>query len=129
MKVKEIVVADDCGFDINPMSVEGQLEGQAAMGIGDVLFEETINEQGRVLNPTLADYKIPGVLDIPKITTISVQTNEPKGPFGAKEVGEGPRAAVLAAVANAVCNAIGARIYSLPMTPEKILKALSHQGR
>lgn len=124
VKVKEIVVADDSGFHINPMSVEGQLQSQAVMGLGDVLFEEIINEQGKVLNPTLGDYKIPGVLDIPKITTLSVQTDEPKGPFGAKEVGEGPRAAILSAVANAICNAIGARIYSLPMTPEKILRAI-----
>jgi len=129
VKVKEIVVADDSGFDINPMSVEGQLESQAVMGMGDVLFEEIINEQGKVLNPTLADYKIPGVLDIPKIMTISVQTDEPKGPFGAKEVGEGPRAAVLSAVANAICNTIGTRIYSLPMTPEKILQAIKQREK
>jgi CO/xanthine dehydrogenase Mo-binding subunit len=64
------------------------------------------------------------VLDAPKLTTISVQDYEAKGPFGAKEVGETARAAAIAAIANAICNAIGARIYSLPMTPEKILEAL-----
>jgi len=124
VKVKQIVIGDDSGVDINPMSVEGQLESQAVMGMGDVLYEEIVNQQGRVCNPTLADYKIPGVLDIPRIKTISGLSIEPKGPFGAKEVGEGPRAAVLSAVANAICNAIGARIYSIPMTPEKILQAL-----
>jgi 4-hydroxybenzoyl-CoA reductase subunit alpha len=124
VKVKEIVVADDSGFDINPLHVQGQLESQAVMGLGDALYEEIINEQGKVLNPTLGDYKIPGILDIPKITTISGVTVEPKGPFGAKEVGEGPRAAVQAAIVNAVCDAIGTRIHTIPMTAERILKAI-----
>ena len=124
VKPIKITVADDCGTDINPLNVEGQLESQAVMALGDVLFEQIDIEQGRVMNPSLADYKVPGVLDIPKVTTISVQDYEPKGPFGAKEVGETARAAAIAAIANAICNAIGARIYSLPVTPEKILNAL-----
>ena len=123
VKVIRITVADDCGIDINPLNVKGQLESQAIMAVGDALFEEVIIQQGRVINPSLADYKIPTVLDVPKLTTISVQDYEPKGPFGAKEVGETARSAVIAAIANAVSNAIGARIYSLPMTPEKILEA------
>ncbi len=127
VKVLHIVVADDCGTDINPLNVEGQLESQAAMAIGDVLFEEVVTEEGRVINPTLGDYKIPGALDIPKLTTISVQDYEPKGPFGAKEVGETARGAVIPAIANAICNAIGGRIYSLPMTPDKILKAMKDE--
>jgi len=127
VKVLHIVVADDCGTDINPLSVEGQLESQAVMAIGDVLFEEVVTEGGQVINPTLGDYKIPGALDIPKLTTISVQDYEPKGPFGAKEVGETSRGAAIAAIANAVCDAIGARIYSLPMTPDKILKAIKDE--
>ena len=94
------------------------------MAVGDALFEEVIIQQGRVINPSLADYKIPTVLDVPKLTTISVQDYEPKGPFGAKEVGETARAATIVAVANAVSNAIGSRIYSLPITPEKILAVL-----
>ena len=124
VKVLHMVVADDCGTDINPLSVEGQLESQAVMAIGDVLFEEVVTEEGRVINPTLGDYKIPGALEIPELTTISVQDYEPKGPFGAKEVGETSRGAVIAAIANAIGNAIGARIYTLPMTPDKILKAM-----
>ncbi len=124
VKVLKITVADDCGFDINPLSVEGQLESQAVMAVGDVLFEEVVTREGRVINPTLGDYKIPGALDIPQVKTISVQSNEPKGPFGAKEVGETARGAVIAAIANAICNAIGTRIYSLPMTPEKVIDAL-----
>jgi CO/xanthine dehydrogenase Mo-binding subunit/aerobic-type carbon monoxide dehydrogenase small subunit (CoxS/CutS family) len=124
VKVIRITVADDCGTDINPLNVEGQLESQAVMALGDALFEELDIQQGRVVNPTLADYKIPTVLDAPKLTTISVQECEAKGPFGAKEVGETARAAVIAAIANAICDAIGARIHSLPITPEKIFEAL-----
>jgi 4-hydroxybenzoyl-CoA reductase subunit alpha len=127
VKVLRITVADDCGFAINPISVEGQLESQAVMGVGDVLFEEIVTERGRVINPTLAEYKIPGALDIPEIKTLSVYSNDPKGPFGAKEVGETARGAVMAAIANAICDAIGARIYSLPITPEKILEALKNK--
>jgi len=93
-----------------------------------VLFEEVVTSEGRVINPTLADYKIPGAPDVPELTTISVQSNDPNGPFGAKEVGETARAAAIAAIANAICNAIGTRIYSLPMTPEKILEALKNKG-
>lgn len=124
VKVIEITVADDCGTDINPLNVEGQLESQAVMAVGDVLFEEVVIERGRVINPNFADYRIPSVFDIPKLTTISVQDYEATGPFGAKEVGETSRAAAIAAIANAICNAIGARIFGLPMTPEKILEAL-----
>ncbi len=129
VKVIELTVADDCGTDINPLMVEGQLESQAAMAVGDVLFEEVVTHEGRVIKPTLGDYKISGVLDMSNITTISVQDYEPKGPFGAKEVGETARSAVIAAIANAICNAIGARIYNLPMTPEKILNALKDKGK
>lgn len=125
VKVTDITVADDCGTDINPLLVEGQLESQAAMAVGDALFEEVVIEQGKVVNTTLADYKIPGVFDMPHITAISINDPEPGGPFGAKEVGETARGAVIAAIANAVCNAIGKRIFSLPITPEKILEALS----
>ena len=128
VKIIKITVGDDCGFDINPLSVEGQLESQAVMAIGDVLFEEVVTSEGRVINPTLADYKIPGAPDVPELTTISVQSNDPNGPFGAKEVGETARGAAIAAIANAICNAIGTRIYSLPMTPEKILEALKNKG-
>jgi len=124
VKVLKLVVADDCGFDINPINVEGQLESQAIMGLGDTLFEEVLFENGKTVNPNLADYKIPGSLDMPEIETISVQTVDPKGPYGAKEVGEFARGSVPPAIANAIFDAIGARIYSLPITPEKILEAL-----
>ncbi len=127
VKVLKLVVADDCGFDINPVNVEGQLESQAIMGLGDTLFEEVLFEKGKTVNPTLADYKIPGTTDMPEIQTISVQTIDPKGPYGAKEVGEFARGSVPPAIANAIFDAIGARVYSLPITPEKVLEALKNR--
>jgi CO/xanthine dehydrogenase Mo-binding subunit/aerobic-type carbon monoxide dehydrogenase small subunit (CoxS/CutS family) len=122
--VQDITIACDCGTDINPLNVEIQLESQAVMAVGDALFEEVVFREGKVVNPDLSDYKIPAAPDVPKLTAISVQDYDAKGPFGAKEVGEVARAAVIAALANAISKASGARIYSLPATPEKILEAL-----
>ena len=127
VKVLKLVVADDCGFELNTINVQGQLESQAIMGLGDTLFEEVIIEEGKVTNPTLAEYKIPGTTDIPEIETISVQTIDPSGPYGAKEVGEFARGSVPPAIANAIFDAIGVRIYSLPITPDKILEALNNK--
>ncbi len=129
VEVNKITVADDCGFSINPLNVNGQLLSQAIMGLGDALFEEVVTEGGRIINPSFIDYKIPGAFDIPEFSDIHIDSIEPKGPFGGKEVGECARAAVIAAIANAVFDAIGARIYSLPITPEKILEALKNKQR
>jgi len=129
VKVLEVTIADDCGFGINPLNVHGQLLSQAVMGTGDALFEEIVTEDGQIINPSFADYKIPGVFDIPKFRHIPTESIEPKGPFGGKEVGECARAAVIAAIANAVSDAIGVRIYSLPITPEKIFEALENKGK
>jgi 4-hydroxybenzoyl-CoA reductase subunit alpha len=99
------------------------------MGIGDVLFEEVAMKNGMVRNPNLLEYKIPTATDIPKIISIIVDSYEPRGPFGAKEVGETARAAVMAALANAICNAIGARLYTLPMTPDRVQQAILETER
>jgi len=128
VKVHRITIADDCGQPINPLNVHGQLLSQAVMGVGDALLEEVVTEEGRIVNPSFEDYKIPGVHEVPEFIHISTETVEPKGPFGGKEVGECARAAVIAAIANAVTNAIGTRIYSLPITPEKVLKAIGKTG-
>lgn len=129
VKILEIVVADDCGTPINVTFVEGQILSQAVMGIGDVLFEEVAMKNGMVRNPNLLEYKIPTATDIPKIISIIVDSYEPRGPFGAKEVGETARAAVMAALANAICNAIGARLYTLPMTPDRVQQAILETER
>jgi CO/xanthine dehydrogenase Mo-binding subunit len=126
VKVLRISTADDCGQPINPKNVHGQLLSQAVMGSGDALFEEVVTREGRITNPSFDDYKIPSVYEAPDFVHIPTDTIEPKGPFGGKEVGECSRAAVSAAIANAVADAIGARIYSLPLTPEKVLEALEN---
>ena len=124
VKILEVVLADDCGTPINVKSVEGQIVSQAVMGIGDVFHEEVKIKNGIVMNPNLLEYRVPTANDIPGITSILVDSYEPNGPFGAKEVGESPRAAVISAIANAVCNAVGERIYVLPMTGDRIMEAL-----
>ncbi|HOP47690.1 MAG TPA: xanthine dehydrogenase family protein molybdopterin-binding subunit [Desulfobacteraceae bacterium] len=124
VKIIELVVADDCGTPINRKSVEGQIMSQAVMAIGDALFEEIQFKNGVVMNPNLLEYRVPTANDIPKITSIIVDSYEPNGPFGAKEVGETSRAAVISAIANAICNATGKRIYMLPMTGDKVMQSI-----
>jgi 4-hydroxybenzoyl-CoA reductase subunit alpha len=124
VNIIEIVVADDLGTPINIKSVEGQIMSQTVMGIGDVLFEEIKIKKGIVMNPNLLEYRVPTSNDIPRINSIIADSYEPRGPFGAKEVGETPRAAVISAIANAICNATGERIYTLPMTSDRIMGSI-----
>lgn len=121
VKVHRIVLANDSGFDINPLSVEGQMESQAVMGEGDVLFEEVATEKGQVINPSFMQYTMPTAADMPRVQTYSVNSFDPVGPYGAKEAGEGARAAVIAAIANAIADASGAGINHLPFLPQKVL--------
>lgn len=130
VKILKITNADDCGFPINPMAVEGQVQSQAVMAIGDVLFEQIITENGRIINSTFTEYKIPGIMDIPEFIDVQhIITNDPNGPFGGKEVGENSRAAVIASIVNAISDAIGVRIKDLPLTAEKILQALKEKEK
>lgn len=124
VEVLSLVAAHDVGKAINPQLVEGQIEGGSIMGIGYALMEETELRQGDIKNNNFDDYLLPTSLDVPSITSLIVEDHEPTGPFGAKGVGEPALIPTAAAIANAVYNAIGVRIYSLPITPEKILKAL-----
>lgn len=117
--------AGDCGKAINPMSVEGQVEGAISMGLGAALFEEMqVDEKGVMLNPNLHDYRIPTFMDMPEIDSEIVDSYDPTSSFGNKEVGEGPVGPVIPAVLNAIHDAIGVRFTSVPITPEKILRAL-----
>ncbi|MFQ5610561.1 MAG: xanthine dehydrogenase family protein molybdopterin-binding subunit [Anaerolineae bacterium] len=117
----------DCGQPLNPQIVEGQVCGCVSTGQGQALTEQLILENGRVLNPSFADYRLPITLDTPDTAGDAVDSYEPAGPFGAKEVGEGVLAQTLAAIANAVYDAVGVRITSLPITPEKVLAALEEK--
>lgn len=122
--VLRIVAAHDCGTPINPALVEGQVQGGVAQGVGFALSEEILFEKGSQLNPDLRDYKIPTILDVPQIDVIIVNNYDPTGPFGAKGVGEPTSVPTAPAILNAIYDAVGVRIYSLPATPEKILRAL-----
>ena len=127
--VESIVAAHDCGRALNPLTVEGQIEGSVYMGLGQALQEEMIWENGRLMNPTLLEYRIPSTLETPEIESIIVESIDPEGPFGAKEAGEGSLAATIPAIANAIYDAVGVRINSLPITPEKVLAALQEKQK
>lgn len=125
VKVLNFWDAHDCGTAVNPLSVEGQAEGAVVMGMSEVLFEnEVFDKNGVMLNPDLHNYLIATSADIPEIETRIVDSYEPNGPYGAKEVGEGATLPILGALANAISDAIGVRINELPITPQKILEAI-----
>jgi len=129
VRVTRAVNALDLGKAINPTLATGQVEGAVAMALGYVLSEEVkFDEQGRVRNPGFVDYKVMSTLDMPQMTTILVEDTEYTGPFGAKSAGEVPTNGMAPAVANAIYDALGIRIRSLPITPEKILEALDKQS-
>jgi CO/xanthine dehydrogenase Mo-binding subunit len=129
VKVLKIAAAHDVGRAINPMLCEQQIEGSVIMGLSNTLLEEFKMEKGRVLNNTLADYKVATMMDLPEIVSIIVEAGHPEGPFGAKGIGEPAAAPAAPAIANAVFDAIGVRIKDLPITPEKILAALKNSRR
>lgn len=129
VKVVNFWDAHDCGTAINPMAVEGQVEGAIVMGMSETLLENQVfDNKGVMLNPDLHNYLIATSADLPKIDSSIVDSYEPNGPYGAKEVGEGATLPVLGAIANAIQDAVGVRIKELPITPEKILNALKEQN-
>jgi CO/xanthine dehydrogenase Mo-binding subunit len=128
VRVLRIVAAHDVGRAINPMYVEGQIEGGIQMGVGYALTEELQVHEGRVLNPSFLDYRLPTAPDMPKIETVIVETADPEGPFGAKGVGEMGGTPTAAAIANAIYDAVGVRIMHLPITGERMLRALRDKG-
>ena len=115
----------DDGTPINPTLVEGQVEGGIAMGIGFALQEEMLfDDDGRQINPNLTNYIIPTALDVPDIKVDIVDSYDPTGPFGAKGVGEPSLVPTAAAILNAIHDAVGVRITSLPATSEKVFAAI-----
>ena len=125
VKVLQVWGAHDCGKAINPMAVEGQLEGSWHMGLGQALTEQMRYFNGLLVNNNFLDYKIPTSLDTPDIHTNIIETIDPEGPFGAKECGEGALHPVIPAVTNAIFNAIGVRITKLPIDAEEVLRQMS----
>jgi CO/xanthine dehydrogenase Mo-binding subunit len=124
VKVTRIVNVGDVGRAINPKIVESQLSGAAIMQLGFTMYERMNFDAGQVTNASLADYKIPGIRDIPPMTSEVVDAHERGGPFGAKGVGESGTFGVSPAIANAIADATGVRITSLPLTPEAVYRAL-----
>jgi len=119
----------DVGKAVHPTYVEGQIQGGVAQGIGWALNEEyTFNDKGVMLNPTYLDYRMPTSLDLPMLDTVIVEVANPGHPFGVRGVGEVPIVPPLAAIANAIHDAIGVRLYELPMSPGRVLAALQESG-
>jgi 4-hydroxybenzoyl-CoA reductase alpha subunit len=128
VRVLRMVAAHDVGRAINPLGVEGQVEGGIAQGLGFALFENMFADDGQTLLSNLQDYRIPVADDVPDaIETVLVETGDPEGPFGAKGVAEPGIIPVAPAIVNAIADAVGVRIRDLPATPEKILAALAAQ--
>jgi len=128
VEVKRVTAAHDIGFAINPAAAEGQIEGGIVQGVGFALLEEMQRDGGKVANPTLADYKLCTSREAPEIVTLMIEGAPGAGPFHAKSIGELPSCPIAPAVANAVFDAIGVRITDLPITGEKIVKALKESG-
>jgi 4-hydroxybenzoyl-CoA reductase subunit alpha len=120
------LTAHDCGFPINPLLVEGQVDGQVSMALGHALMEEVLMQEGRTINPSWLEYRMPTIHEVAVSEHIDVITEQYKidEPYRTKEVGEGLVSGILAAIANAIYDAVGVRLHSTPFTPEKILRGL-----
>jgi 4-hydroxybenzoyl-CoA reductase subunit alpha len=129
INVDRVWVAHDCGFAINPLAVEGQIQGSVWMGMGQALFEETQFHQGRALAANLLDYRMPTIADSPPIEVQIVESMDPGGPLGAKEAGEGSLSGFLPALTNAIADAIGLRLTELPASPDRVLDAIQQRRR
>ncbi|UCC40879.1 MAG: molybdopterin-dependent oxidoreductase [Candidatus Aminicenantes bacterium] len=127
--LKNCVTAHDCGQVINPLGVQGQLEGAIAMAAGYGFTEDLPMDEGKILNPNLVDYKVLRATEMPETEVVEVETYEPEGPFGAKEAGEGLTNPTAGALSNAIYHAAGISIKNLPITPEKVLEALREKNK
>lgn len=127
--VEKVWVAHDCGYALNPLSVEGQVQGAIWMGMGQAMMEATRFHKGLPLHANFLDYSFPTMMDSPDIEVYIVESIDPNGPFGAKEASEGGLAGFLPALAEAVSDAIGVEINDMPITPDKVLDALTRKRR
>jgi 4-hydroxybenzoyl-CoA reductase alpha subunit len=130
LTVDRLYLAHDCGTALNRQSVEGQLDGSMCHGLGEALFEEVVfDDKGNVTNNDLGNYKIPTFLDVPELSALIIESNEPNGPFGAKEAGEGCIIPVIPAIISAVYDACGVLILDVPITAEKIYKGIQEKKK
>ena len=129
VRVVKVWVAHDCGRAINPLAVEGQIQGSVWMGMGQALCEETQYHNGLHMRANFLDYRIPNIVESPPIETYIVEAPDPNGPFGAKEAGEGSLSGFLPAMTNAIAHATGLRLHELPASPDRMLDALVARKR
>jgi 4-hydroxybenzoyl-CoA reductase subunit alpha len=129
VSVDKVWVALDCGHAINPLAVEGQIEGSVWMGMGQALCEETRYLEGLPAHASLLEYRMPTIAESPPIEVQIVESHDPYGPFGAKEASEGALAGFPPALVNAIANAIGIDLNELPVTPDRVMDALIQRRR
>jgi 4-hydroxybenzoyl-CoA reductase subunit alpha len=129
VRVEGVWVAHDCGRALNPLAVEGQVQGAVWMGMGQALQEETQYHEGLHLRPNFIDYRIPTIAESPPIHVTLIESRDPLGPFGAKEASEGALHGFPPALAAAICDATGIRPHELPITPDRLLEAIHARRR
>lgn len=129
VEIDQVWLAHDIGRAINSLLSEGQVEGGVYMGLGEALFEDHGFREALHRGPSLLEYKMPTFLDMPPVQTYLIESNDPEGPFGAKEVGQGPLLPVIPAIANAIHDALGIRVDETPITPDKIVSALRDKAK
>ena len=129
VRVEHVWVAHDCGYAINPLAVEGQVQGAVWMGMGQALSEETQYHEGLPLRPNMLDYRMATIVESPPIDVHLVESLDPLGPFGAKEASEGALHGFPPALTNAICDAVGIRLAELPATPDRLFDALQARRR
>jgi 4-hydroxybenzoyl-CoA reductase subunit alpha len=129
VRVERVWIAHDIGRAINETLVVGQIEGSVYMALGEALMEEQTFRKGLHKIPSMLEYKSPTFLEMPPVETILVETDDPEGPFGAKEAGQGPLLPVIPAVCNAIYDAVGVRIDEIPASPDKVLAALEQRAK
>jgi CO/xanthine dehydrogenase Mo-binding subunit len=129
VELKRIWIAHDVGRAINPLLVIGQVEGSVYMALGEALMEEQTYRKGLHKWPSMLEYKSPTFLDMPEIETFIVETVDPEGPYGAKEAGQGPLLPVIPAINSALHDALGVWVDEIPITPEKVLRALEARAK
>jgi len=128
VKVEKIWAAHDCGKALNPLAVEGQIEGSIHMGLGQAISEDLRYVNGQIVNANFFDYRIPYSVDTPDMDVTIIESNDSEGPYGAKEAGEGPIHPVLPSIGNAIYDAVGIRMMELPITPDKVLAKIQEKG-
>ena len=127
VKVERVITAHDVGAVINPVLHQGQVNGGFVTGYGLAMTEELIEQEGRIVNPHLGDYKLPSIADLPVLETVLVESGGGAGPYDAKAIGELANNATCAAIANAVADAVNVRLFDLPVTAQKVYQGLKEK--